>query len=43
MGQILEAWELEEEPVKELNKKRAFFKQRAENSRVGAGIAADCG
>lgn len=29
--------------VKELKRKRAFFKQMAENSRVGAGIAADWG
>ena len=33
----------EEAVVKQLNRKRAFFKQTAENSRVGAGIAADCG
>ena len=27
--------------VKQLNRKRAFFKHTAENSRVGAGMAAD--
>lgn len=32
-----------EEEVKELTRKRAFFKQIAENSKVGAGIAADWG
>lgn len=30
-----------EEAVKQLKRKRAFFKQMAANSRVGAGIAAD--